>query len=241
MHIKTQSAQATRQRRRHRPPRVGHTPADGSVSPLSASPPLRPFASSLLSPAYALSAQLTRRKGASLGSIPPQSPSLIAACRRWPDPLPTRPRRRMRATCLLVLALGVAAVCADAGASKPNVVIINADDLGFGERDGPLTVTVAGIPDCFALWSSFVDLPHPQQPASGLLDRTCASTHSASVTLMPGDIAAWGHPTSYTPNLDAMARRGSRLVQYYSAANICSPSRGSLLTGRLFRRQVYTA
>lgn len=51
-----------------------------------------------------------------------------------------------------------------------------------------------------------------------------------------GDIAAWGHPTSYTPNLDAMSRRGARLVQYYSAANICSPSRGSLLTGRFYRR-----
>ena len=41
-----------------------------------------------------------------------------------------------------------------------------------------------------------------------------------------GDLGAFGNPTSGTPHLDQMAMDGAKLVQYYSAASICSPSRG---------------
>ena len=51
-----------------------------------------------------------------------------------------------------------------------------------------------------------------------------------------GDVGAYGHPTSKTPNLDRFAREGQKLYQYYSAANICSPSRGAILTGRHYAR-----
>ena len=51
-----------------------------------------------------------------------------------------------------------------------------------------------------------------------------------------GDLGAFGAPTSVTPALDAMAAEGAKLTQYYSAASICSPSRGSLMTGRSFSR-----
>lgn len=50
------------------------------------------------------------------------------------------------------------------------------------------------------------------------------------------DLNCFGHPTARTPNLDRMAAEGAKLVQYLSAANICSPSRGSLMTGRLYGR-----
>ncbi len=48
-----------------------------------------------------------------------------------------------------------------------------------------------------------------------------------------GDLASYGHPTIRTPNLDRMAAEGMRFTQFYSAANVCTPSRAALLTGRL--------
>ena len=47
-----------------------------------------------------------------------------------------------------------------------------------------------------------------------------------------GDVSYNGHPRLRTPNLDAMAREGVRLDRFYAAAPVCSPTRGSCLTGR---------
>eukprot|EP00117_Sycon_ciliatum_P041747 scpid61253/ scgid30482/ Arylsulfatase A; Cerebroside-sulfatase len=51
-----------------------------------------------------------------------------------------------------------------------------------------------------------------------------------------GDLNVYGHPTTSTPNLDQMAKEGMRFTQFYVAAPLCSPSRASILTGRLFPR-----
>jgi arylsulfatase A-like enzyme len=48
-----------------------------------------------------------------------------------------------------------------------------------------------------------------------------------------GDLASYGNPTIRTPNLDRMAAEGMRFTQFYSAAEVCTPSRAALLTGRL--------
>ncbi|MCZ2343732.1 MAG: sulfatase-like hydrolase/transferase [Bacteroidales bacterium] len=47
-----------------------------------------------------------------------------------------------------------------------------------------------------------------------------------------GDVAFQGHPVLQTPVLDAMAARGLRFDRFYAAAPVCSPTRGSVLTGR---------
>jgi len=73
---------------------------------------------------------------------------------------------------LTALSLGLSA------AGKPNVVVILADDLGYG------------------------------------------------------DLGCYGHPTIKTPHLDKMAAEGARFTQFYVAAEVCTPSRASLLTGR---------
>jgi len=45
------------------------------------------------------------------------------------------------------------------------------------------------------------------------------------------DISCFGGKFVHTPNIDRIAQEGTKFIQYYSAAPICSPSRVSLLTG----------
>ena len=47
-----------------------------------------------------------------------------------------------------------------------------------------------------------------------------------------GDLAVYGNPTIRTPHLDDMAKSGIRFTRFYSAGPVCSPTRGSCLTGR---------
>ena len=47
-----------------------------------------------------------------------------------------------------------------------------------------------------------------------------------------GDLGCYGHPTIRTPHLDRMAAEGMRFTDFYSAAEVCTPSRTALLTGR---------
>lgn len=47
-----------------------------------------------------------------------------------------------------------------------------------------------------------------------------------------GDVAYNGHPSIKTPNLDQMAAEGIRFDRFYSGSSVCSPTRGSCLTGR---------
>lgn len=83
----------------------------------------------------------------------------------------------MRALLVLLGSLWLAHPAARA-ASKPNIVIILADDLGYG------------------------------------------------------DLGCYGHPSIRTPHLDRMAAQGVRFTDFYSAAEVCTPSRAALLTGR---------
>ena len=46
-----------------------------------------------------------------------------------------------------------------------------------------------------------------------------------------GDLGCYGSRDIKTPHIDALAASGARLMSYYSAAPVCSPSRAALLTG----------
>jgi len=47
-----------------------------------------------------------------------------------------------------------------------------------------------------------------------------------------GDIGSYGAKLINTPNIDKMAEEGVLLTNFYASANVCTPSRASLLTGR---------
>ncbi|RMB95289.1 hypothetical protein DUI87_28276 [Hirundo rustica rustica] len=55
-----------------------------------------------------------------------------------------------------------------------------------------------------------------------------------------GDLGANWAETKETPHLDRLAAEGTRFVDFHSAASTCSPSRASLLTGRLGLRNGVT-
>ena len=59
-----------------------------------------------------------------------------------------------------------------------------------------------------------------------------------NIVLLMGDDHGWdevaynGHPYLKTPVLDEMAAQGLRFDRFYSAHPSCSPTRGSIITGR---------
>jgi arylsulfatase A-like enzyme len=63
-----------------------------------------------------------------------------------------------------------------------------------------------------------------------------------SIVLLMGDDHGWdetgynGHPYLKTPVLDEMARTGLRLDRFYSGGSSCSPTRGTVITGRHHNR-----
>ena len=87
-------------------------------------------------------------------------------------------RQAATGLCLLILLAAMATETPSIAQPPPNVVIIMADDLGYG------------------------------------------------------DIGAYGAELVSTPYLDTLAEQGVRLTSFYSSANVCTPSRGGLLTGR---------
>lgn len=63
-----------------------------------------------------------------------------------------------------------------------------------------------------------------------------------NIVLLMGDDHGWdetgynGHPYLKTPVLDAMASSGLRLDRFYSGGSSCSPTRGTIITGRHHHR-----
>ncbi len=51
-----------------------------------------------------------------------------------------------------------------------------------------------------------------------------------------GDVGFNGNQVIKTPHLDAMARSGTRFTRFYAGGPVCSPTRGTCLTGRHYSR-----
>ena len=56
-----------------------------------------------------------------------------------------------------------------------------------------------------------------------------------------GDVGCYGGGIAPTPNLDRLAREGTRFTRWYAAAPICSPSRCGLITGQFPARWKITS
>lgn len=77
---------------------------------------------------------------------------------------------------------------------------------------------------------------------AGLASLGTSTDDRPSVILVMSDDQGWmdvgyqGHPHLHTPHLDDMAASGLQFNRWYAAAPVCSPTRGSCLTGRHPRR-----
>ncbi|MEO0447344.1 MAG: sulfatase-like hydrolase/transferase, partial [Verrucomicrobiota bacterium] len=66
------------------------------------------------------------------------------------------------------------------------------------------------------------------------------SAERPNIVLMMSDDQGWGqvgyydhpHLKGKTPNLDAMAAGGLRFDRFYAGASVCTPTRGTVITGR---------
>lgn len=75
-------------------------------------------------------------------------------------------------------------------------------------------------------------------PILSLVSGLLLAQSRPNVVLLMGDDHGWdevaynGHPYLKTPVLDDMAATGLRLDKFYTASPVCSPTRGSVITGR---------
>ena len=83
-----------------------------------------------------------------------------------------------------------------------------------------IVFTVASV----ALWIVFVSAADAARPPNFVV--------IFADDLGYGDLGCYGHPTIRTPHLDRMAAEGIKFTQWYSAAEVCTPSRAALMTGR---------
>src|SRR5688572_12834742 len=51
-----------------------------------------------------------------------------------------------------------------------------------------------------------------------------------------GDLGSYGAPDIKTPNIDSLAKAGTRFTQFYANGSTCTPTRAGLISGRYQQR-----
>jgi len=75
-----------------------------------------------------------------------------------------------------------------------------------------------------------------------LVALTCVAFEKPNIVLMMTDDHGWGdvgfngNEDIITPHMDRLCEQGARLYHFFAAAPVCSPTRGSVLTGRHYYR-----
>ena len=91
---------------------------------------------------------------------------------------------------------------------------------------------------CFGARSSRRPATAPaaaQAPAAIQADRPSNVVLIITDDVGYGDIGSYGAPDIKTPNIDSLAKNGTRLTDFYAAPN-CSPTRAALISGRYQQR-----
>lgn len=102
---------------------------------------------------------------------------------------------------------------------------------------GTLSVRIghARLPEIAAALLLAAGCSGPDTPAPGSPDVDAAPPNIVVILaddLGYGDIGAYGAARIRTPNIDRLAAAGIQFTQGYASANVCSPSRAGLMTGR---------
>ncbi len=112
---------------------------------------------------------------------------------------------------------------------------INTQGAGRGKKRSLFfgqSLPLAGIALAAALFAAFAVAAKAPAPAASAAKRTPPNLVLITMDTTRADhLGAWGYPFAHTPNLDALAARGTRFVRCDTAAPITLPSHASILTG----------
>jgi choline-sulfatase len=115
------------------------------------------------------------------------------------------------------------------------LVSINSQGAGRGEKRSYFLVrlfTLVGIAIGGALLTALAVAPATAPAAPAAAKRTPPNLVLITMDTTRADhLGAWGYPYAHTPNLDALAARGTRFVRCDTAAPVTLPSHSSILTG----------
>ena len=115
--------------------------------------------------------------------------------------------------------------CASPACPPPNIILIVADDMGWGDLCANSNATGTPGPGCNSTTYSYYCDRDSSIPENCTEDSDCISSNYSKK-------AGCYRSNANTPRLDNLAQKGIRLTNFYTPTPVCSPARASLLTGK---------